>query len=245
MLPGCGLPTCAACRIGFWTKGSLSAWQNILAQGRFDFLGIRGSPLLIGRLPLYLWLAAGAFKLFGTDILVLRSLTALCGVGVVGLSYLTARQALNRTAAFYTAALLAVLSEVVFLQRVGFSYNWLALLMVFFVFALWNYLEKGSAHAGGLCDGWSGQGEWPIRAVMGLAAVAALALVRSWFSGPASIWKLVVFGGLPVVCAVLPIFLAAPQDAWRDLLYSLGVGRSRGIGRNERWRRQLRPWPSW
>ncbi len=112
----------------FLDEGEFIRLADCLAHGNFDFLGIRGSTLLIGRLPLFLWILAGAFKLFGTDILVLRSLTALCGIGVIGFSYLTARQAFNRTAAFYTAILLTLITEVVFYNRVGF-YNWLATLI--------------------------------------------------------------------------------------------------------------------
>ena len=45
-----------------------------LSQGKWQYFALQGSPLLVGRPPLFFVVLAGAFKLFGVDILVLRGL---------------------------------------------------------------------------------------------------------------------------------------------------------------------------
>ncbi len=211
----------------FLDEGEFVSLAGSLAKGSFDFLGLRGSTLLIGRLPLFMWLAAGAFRLFGTDIVVLRAFTALCGVLTVGAAYGVARQAFGRGAAFTSALLLAIVPEVVFYNRAGFTYNWVALLLLVFVYTLWQYLEHESGQGRWLAAASLAAGAALASDFLGLVPVAVLALVLL-IRRPADLWKAALLASLPVVCAALPIFLNAPRQAWYDLALSFRQGSVAG-----------------
>jgi len=209
----------------FVDEGEFIRLANYLAHGNFDFMGIRNSALLIGRPPLFIWLLAGAFKLFGTDILVLRSLTAACGVLTVAVSYLIARQALSKTSAAYTAVLLAILPDVVFFNRLGFTYNWFALLTMLFLLGLWFYLNTGQIlwlAAASLCAGAALASDY-----LGLVNIALLVLAVA-IHRPKHLAAALLLGGLPWLAVVLPVFWHGPTEAWYDLLYVLGWGAGAG-----------------
>ncbi len=207
----------------FVDEGEYIRLANVLARGSFDFAGLRNSALLIGRPPIFLWMLAGLFKLFGADILVLRAFSAVCGLLVIALSWVTARLALGRPAAFYTALVLGFLPEVVFYNRLGFTYNWLALLTVLFALALWLYLETDQQSWLALACLSAGAAFASDLAGLLLALVLALVILSR---RPAELWKLALFGGLPWVCALLPILLRSPADAWHDLsfIFQWGAG---------------------
>src|SRR5688572_17300900 len=56
--------------------------------------------------PLYFWITAILFKIFGTSEFVARSLSAVAGVGCVALSYLIARHLYGRTSAILSVLIL-------------------------------------------------------------------------------------------------------------------------------------------
>ena len=205
-------------------EGEFIRLANYLSKGSFDFSGIRNSLLLIGRPPLFLWILAGAFKLFGTDIIVLRSLSVTCSILLIGICYFLARQALGRTAAFYGALLLAIFPEYIFYNRIGFSYNWTSLWILIFVFGLWKYL---------MLDKW----RWLVVACLtagiafasdyiGIISVLVLFLVIL-FTHPRQLWNMLIVG-IPWIVAMLPIFIRAPADVWHDLTFTIFWGSGGG-----------------
>jgi 4-amino-4-deoxy-L-arabinose transferase-like glycosyltransferase len=204
----------------FQDEGEFIRLADYLSKGTFDFLGIRNSLLLIGRPPLFLWILAGLFKLFSTDIIVLRSLTVMCSILTIGISYILARQALGRTVAFYAAFLLAIFPEYIFYNRIGFSYNWTSLWILIFIFALWKYLTLDNQRwlvIACLAAGIAFASDY-----VGIICVLVLFLVIT-FTHPKQLWKMVIVG-IPWLVAMLPIFIIAPADAWHDLIFTIFWG---------------------
>jgi 4-amino-4-deoxy-L-arabinose transferase-like glycosyltransferase len=204
----------------FQDEGEFIRLADYLSKGNLDFLGIRNSLLLIGRPPLFMWILAGAFKLFGMDILVLRSLAITCSFFSIGISYLLARQALGKTAAYYTAFLLAIFPEYIFYNRLGFSYNWTSLWILIFIFGLWKYLITENQRwlvIACLAAGIAFASDY-----VGIICILALLLVIS-LTHPSQLWKMVIVL-IPWVVSILPIFIIAPVDALHDLAYTFFWG---------------------
>lgn len=80
--------------------------------------------------PLYIWLTAGLFKLFGTSEVWARAVSALAGAGVLGLTYLIGRTWLDRPAAFGAGLLLLLSNLFVRAARFGTS----DVLLTFWIF---------------------------------------------------------------------------------------------------------------
>jgi 4-amino-4-deoxy-L-arabinose transferase-like glycosyltransferase len=99
---------------------------------------IQGSPMLIQRPPLFLYLLAGAFHLFGADILTLRGLSAGLSLLTLLLIFLLTRKAFSPGLGLLAAFLYAVLPWVTAFNRIGFTYN---LLTPLFLLALYACLE--------------------------------------------------------------------------------------------------------
>ncbi|HSF83608.1 MAG TPA: glycosyltransferase family 39 protein [Anaerolineales bacterium] len=211
----------------FQDEGEFIRLAEHLSRGNFDFVGIRGSMLIIGRPPLFFWIIAGLFKLFGTDIVVLRGFTAVCGVLAAGISYIISRQTLNKTAAKYTVLLMAILPEYIFYNRLGYTYNLFAVLILLFIFAVWKYIENKEQ-------------KWLIMACLtsglaiacdylGLVTVVILALVIL-LRKPADLWKLIIIAPLPLIFVMLPGIIHAPNETWQDLRAVISWGD--GIAQN-------------
>jgi 4-amino-4-deoxy-L-arabinose transferase-like glycosyltransferase len=95
----------------FVDEGEFIRLADYLSKSNINYPGIRNSILLIGRPPLFFWILAGIFKIFGTDIIVLCSLVVICSIFTIGICYEFTRHALGRTSAFYAAMLLAIFPE--------------------------------------------------------------------------------------------------------------------------------------
>lgn len=73
-------------------EGSFINVADNLSHGRWQYFAIRGSPLLIGRPPLFFVLLAGIFDIFGVDIIALRIFTATLSMASIMLLYWMARE---------------------------------------------------------------------------------------------------------------------------------------------------------
>ncbi len=205
-------------------EGEFIRLADYISKGNFDFLGIRNSLLLIGRPPLFGWVLAIGFKIFGTDILVLRSLTVICSILSIGVCYVLTRQAVNRTAALYASLLLAILPEYIFYNRIGLSYNWTSLWILLFVFALWKYLYLDDQRW--LLFACFAAGIALASDYIGIICVFVLFLIII-FTHPKQIWKIVIVG-IPWLLLMIPILIISPGDAWHDLVYSFMLGSGSG-----------------
>ncbi len=206
----------------FMDEGEFIRLADYLSKGNFNFLGIRNSLLLIGRPPFFLWVLAGAFKLFGTDILILRSLTVLCSILTIGVCFFLARRVLGTKTAIYSALLLAILPDNIYNNRIGFTYNWTALWMLFFVFALWMYLERENQRwlvVACLASGVAFASDY-----VGIISVLILLFVLIRYY-PKRVWYALLIA-IPLLASILPIFIVGPADAWQDLknIFIAGAG---------------------
>lgn len=188
-----------------------------LLDGRWQYFALQGSPLLVGRPPLFFAVLAGAFKLFGVDIVVLRGLTGLYGVLTVGLVYFVARDMWDSTMALLAAAFLAIYPGAVAYSRVGFTYNQVAPLFLLTFYAVWKYCD-GQRMTWGLMAG----------AAAGLAlATDYLGVVAVMVTGLAffirdrrMFWAALAPMLLVPVLAVIPLAFSAPRAFMQDVSYT-------------------------
>jgi 4-amino-4-deoxy-L-arabinose transferase-like glycosyltransferase len=208
----------------FMDEGEFLRLVRYISKGNFDFLGIRNSILLIGRPPLFLWILAGAIKIFGTDFIVLRGLAVICSLLTIGICYILTRLAIGKSAAFYAAFLLAILPEYIYYNRIGFSYNWTSLWMLFFVFGLWKYLTLENLRwllVACLAAGISLASDY-----IGIICVIVLFLILV-FTHPRQLWIMVIVG-IPWIISMLPLFAISSVDVWHDLIYTFILGSGTG-----------------
>ncbi len=116
--------------------------------------------------PLYLLIAWPWAKLFGTGEVGLRSLSALLGVAVVPLLYLSGRELVSRRAGLAAAALGAINPFMIWYSQEAREYM---LLLVFCTASLWLFARAWRAPSG--------------RALAWWALAAALALLTQYFAG--------------------------------------------------------------
>ena len=194
-----------------------------LLAGRTQYMAVQGSWLIFGRLPLFEWLLAGAFRLFGPDVTTLRTLTGLLGTLNVGLVYGIARRASGRAAwGLLAGGLLAVYPQAVLYSRFGFSYNLLAVLVLAAFACL---LETLAAEAGRRRRWVIGLG---VLAGLGLISdvemiafaplLLAIVAVRRW---PDALRAALIMAAPPLITAA-GLLLADPAAFRFDLAFTLG-----------------------
>lgn len=123
--------------------------------GETRYLAIDQSVLLFARLPLFNWVLSGWMSLFGrllpqeqTNMLTLRTLTALCGVGCVFVTYwLIQYTTQQKPLALIAATILAIWQPVILYSRFGFSYDLLALLVLVAIYGATRALQNHSRTA--------------------------------------------------------------------------------------------------
>lgn len=205
-------------------EGAFANVATHLLDGRWQYFALQGSPLLVGRPPLFFVVLAGAFKLFGVDIAILRGLTGIYGLLTIVLLYFVAHDIWDSTTALLAAAFLAIYPGAVAYSRVGFTYNQLAPLFLLAFYSAWKY-------------GDSRRPVWGL--VAGLAAGLALAtdylgVVAAMVGGLALLIKdrrmfLVALAPLALVPLVVmaPAAISAPEAFLQDVSYTFArVGPS-------------------
>lgn len=117
---------------------------NHRLAGQTQYMLIKDSTLMFGRLPLFHIFLAGYFQLSGNSdhMLALRTFTGLLGVLSVALLYASVRHSAGVTLALLAAFVLAIYPQAVLYSRFGFSYNLLPPLILLAVLAVDRYLEK-------------------------------------------------------------------------------------------------------
>lgn len=126
--------------------------QN-LSAGRWQMFAILGSPMLIQRPPLYIYLVAAIFHLFGGDILILRAISATLSCITLILLYALTRKVFSPGIALLSALFYAILPWIDAYNRIGFSYNLLTplfLLTLISILSLENHFSKGWLIAGSI-----------------------------------------------------------------------------------------------
>jgi hypothetical protein len=111
-------------------EGAFIDVAHQLANGHWGYFAIRGSPLLVGRPPVFFYVLATGFRLFGVQILVLRGFAVVCGIASILILYWIVRKLYGARLALLAAGLLAVYPLAVALNRIGLSYHLLAPLVL-------------------------------------------------------------------------------------------------------------------
>lgn len=192
--------------------------------GEARYFALRGSTLLVARLPAFPGLLAAAENVFGAGMQTLRALTGTLGILTVaallaGLSYGQHRWAgASDSLPWLAAGALALYPAAVLYSRLGFSYNLLAPLSVMLVLALWRYAETRRrawlalaaliAGLGLVSDLWAG------------ALVAPLVVVAVWRRPTEVLWALPL-AALPFALYAAASFAAAPADFLFDARFTL------------------------
>jgi 4-amino-4-deoxy-L-arabinose transferase-like glycosyltransferase len=125
---------------GWYTdEGEFIEYARNLANGHWEAFGLVNSPMLIQRPPLFLYVLALLFKIFGTDILVLRTLSAVYGMLTMFFVYFFTREAFSEKLALITAGLMAIWPWIVAYNRMGFTYNQVAFFLALSIYAGWKF----------------------------------------------------------------------------------------------------------
>ena len=186
-----------------------------LLKGRAEYFGVQGSMLFPARMPLFIWLLALVFRIFGTDITVLRILTGSIGVINTALIYFIFRNE-NRPLALVCALAFAIFPKAILYSRLGFSYNLLAMLALILFWACNYYLDTGlkryaiiAALVLGLCL---------LSELVGVAYIPVFIIVILWKRWK-DLWFTLPLAFLPFVIYTLAMLWISPQPYWADLQY--------------------------
>ncbi|HMN60158.1 MAG TPA: glycosyltransferase family 39 protein, partial [Anaerolinea sp.] len=123
-------------------EGTVINIANNLNQGRLEYLGIEGSLLIAARQPLFVYLLALIFRIFGSDIQILRNTVAILGVINTALIFLSLRK-YGQWIAILCALAFALFPKAILYARFGFSYNLVALLALLCFWSADHYLDTG------------------------------------------------------------------------------------------------------
>lgn len=190
-----------------------------LLQGKLQYFALNNSILLAGRPPLFFFLLAGISSIFGTDIVVIRGLSAACGVLSIVFLYRLAREMVNRRTAIWSAFVLTIFPEAVAYNRIGFTYNLQAPLAVLSILCLWKYIHNrnwiwrnSAAVIAGLALASDYAGIILVMVVVGVVLwVEKQAFIQACFLALA-----------PLVLMLIFLMLSWPQNTMTDLAYSFG-----------------------
>jgi 4-amino-4-deoxy-L-arabinose transferase-like glycosyltransferase len=190
-----------------------------LLNGENRYLAIQHSTLLFARLPLFEYLLAATFKLFGDGISTLRTLTTLLGVlSVLSLYGVVRWMQGGRTLALTGALLLAIYPQAILYSRFGFSYNLLPPLLLIALAGLWSYLEQDSRSGLALAALLVGLGT--TSEVMMMTVIPVVLLVVIWHNRRDGWWALLLML-LPFAFYAGLMLLSSPDAFLFDLRFTL------------------------
>lgn len=202
-------------------EGTLVDIAKNLVHGRWQYLSLNQSTLIVARLPLFVWLLSRLFGWFGAEMITLRYFTAVLGIMATILVYLLVRRVNNdqgRWLGLLSALMLAIYPQAVLYSRLGFSYNLLACLVLLTCLGLWSYLDTGQL--GWLVLGCLAVGLGTISDIMMLMFILPALLILS-----ARGWRSVSFGlalmAMPGLIYTAWMIATVPQAFWFDLRYTL------------------------
>jgi hypothetical protein len=111
-------------------------------HGRWEYLGIKDSLLIIGWPPLFPWLLSILFRILPPGINTLRDFTGVLGIISTGLIFVVFQKH-NWKMALLMAFSYAVFPKAVLYSRIGFTYNLIVPLVLLSYWAAEKYLETG------------------------------------------------------------------------------------------------------
>ena len=174
-------------------EGTLVEVAQNLTEGKFQYLAINKSTLIVARLPLFPSILALIFSFVEYGITPLRYLSAGLGVVTIGLLYwvvIKINEEENVLLALTAAFFLAIYPPAILYSRLGFSYNLLAPLVVILLWLLYKYLQSSKL-------------KW--------------ILISGFVVGLGSISDLMMFTFAPVIALIVL------YKRWKDLFLALGI----------------------
>ncbi len=126
---------------GLWYDEGLNGMEALTLIDKHQL--VLWSESADGRPTLYLYLLAGTLKLFGTNLVAMRLLPALAGLGAVAAFYALARRLLDRPGALVATALLAVARWPVTFSRISWEASLVPVLEIAAVYFLLRGLDTG------------------------------------------------------------------------------------------------------
>ena len=198
--------------------GSLASWdeavyaqvaKELVASGNWFYLTWAGGPF-VDKPPVAIWMTAAFYKLFGMSEFTARLFSALCGIGLVWVTYETGRKLLNRWTGLLGALVLLSSSHFFRVARFGMMDAPLAFFLSLTLLFFWRAREKDVYFL------WAGAAASLGFLTKSYAALLAapVALVYAVWAGEAAIFRRRAFwAGAGIVAATVAL--------WN--LYGLGV----------------------
>lgn len=197
-----------------------------LMQGDSRYFAVQDSWLLFARLPLFEYVLAGVFQVFGVSMLALRGFTACLGILTAIMLYVVMNNCTkNYRLAVVSSAVWCILPQAVLYNRFGFSYNLLLPLILLIVLGFHHYRQTAKHKwlvLAALCIGLGTVSE-----VLMWGFVPLVVVVTSSVRWRDSVWA------LPLTLAPLTLYFASQLLLVPDaFLFDLGYTVSRTGGGN-------------
>ena len=198
-------------------EGSFINVAENLSAGKSQYFAIQGSTLLVGRLPLFMIVMSWLFNLFGTDILVGRSLAAACGILNILLVYLMVRKFSNFALAVTAALIYSIYPWAVFYNRMALTYNMLGFFGFLSVCSLWMALDQNSKRWMIICGiSVSLALATDYLGIVFISLIILVVLIYRWKWLPFTL----IWITAPIALILLPLAISDPSGLISDLRYT-------------------------
>ncbi len=124
-----------------WDEGVNLNYASNLAEGRLRWFTLEYA--FIPHPPLYIISLAALVKVFGESIIVSRLFSVALNYGIIYLMYLIGGEVGGRRTGVYSAAAYAAYPAAVYWGRMGFSNNFLSILVVASMYSMIKYVKVG------------------------------------------------------------------------------------------------------
>ncbi|MEO0562192.1 MAG: hypothetical protein AAF125_08760 [Chloroflexota bacterium] len=189
-----------------------------LSLGHIQYFAVQDSWLLFARLPLFEYILAGLFVLFDVELIVVRGLTATCGLLTGLLLYVfLANVARDWRLPLVVFCLWNIFPQAVLYHRFGFSYNLLQPLIVLILWGLYHYHDQRSRRGLLLAVVGLTIGTLSDIIMWSFIPIILLATLNNWRDG---VWA-VPLSLLPLSFWAVSQLAAHPQAFLFDLSYTL------------------------
>ncbi len=190
-----------------------------LAQGRWQYLALGGTPLVAARVPLFHLLLVGAFEIWGYDILTARLVVALFNVATALLLLIAVREMAGKWAALLSVLALGIMPNALLWSRIAFAYNVQAFFVVLCWYALWKFYTLGTRRwllvaSLAACAAY-------MTALTGLPLLVCVAIVTLAVKPRALIWSAPLML-LPGIGFLGLLYWTAPDALLQDLALTFG-----------------------
>lgn len=206
-----------------WNLGEIPYWHwdegvnmNIswnLIHGKFQWFSL--SYPFVPHPPLYFIVSGILLVIFGNELIVLRALSVLYGMGTILLVYLIGKDILGSRIALLPAFLLSVYPVAIYWGRMAFANNQLMFLSILVLFSFHRYLKEGGIWFYLLAIG---TGLAMITEFLGISLFISI-LVLFWIYDRERLWKVLILSSSPFFLYIAIMLLLMPEAFIHDLLF--------------------------